>query len=127
MRTRSSEWPELPYREWRDTLDTLHMFTQIVGEIRLELAPDEPQWAQVPLYLTARGLSTSAMPWAEGTVDIEFDLIDHQLVIRASHGVVTRVPLANRSVADFYVEVMADLERVGVNVSIYRLQSSSRI
>src|ERR1700690_2354774 len=119
MRTRSTEWPELAYREWRDTLDTLHMFTQIVGKVRLELAPDEPQWAQVPLYLTARGLSTSAMPWAEGTIDIEFYLIDHPLVIRASHGVVTRIPLAGRSVADFYVEAMAELERLGVHVSIY--------
>jgi len=119
MSTRSNEWPALPYTEWRETLDTLHMFTQIVGKIRLALAPDETQWAQVPLYPTARGLSTSAMPWAEGTVDIEFDLIDHELVIRASHGALARVRLVERSVAEFYTEVMAQLEKLGVHVSIY--------
>src|SRR5258708_33889495 len=119
MSTNSNEWPALPYAEWRDTLDTLHMFTQIVGKVRLALAPDEPQWAQVPLYPTARGLSTSAMPWAEGTIDIEFDLIDHELVIRASHGALARVHLVERSVAEFYSEVMAQLEKLGVHVSIY--------
>jgi hypothetical protein len=119
MSTRSNEWPALSYTEWRETLDTLHMFTQIVGKVRLGLAPDEPQWAQVPLYPTARGLSTSAMPWAEGTIDIEFDLIDHELIMRASHGAVARVSLVERSVADFYAEVMAQLERLGVHVSIY--------
>jgi Family of unknown function (DUF5996) len=119
LTTTSSAWPALPYTEWRDTLDTLHMFTQIVGKVRLALAPDEPQWGQVPLYLTARGLSTSAMPWADGTIDIEFDLVGHELVIRASHGLVKRIPLTDRSVADFYREVMADLDQLGVNVSIY--------
>jgi hypothetical protein len=117
--TRSSEWPALPYGEWRDTLDTLHMFTQIVGKVRLGLAPDEPQWAQVPLYPTARGLSTSAMPWADGTIDMEFDLVDHELVIRASHGAVTRIPLGGRSVASFYRDFMTELDALGVNISIY--------
>src|SRR5260221_13634363 len=98
MSTRSNEWPALPYAEWRDTLDPLHMFTQIVGKVRLDLAPDEPQWAQVPLYPTARGLSTSAMPWADGTIDMEFDLVDHVLVVRGSHGPVVRIALTDRSV-----------------------------
>ncbi len=119
--TRSSTWPVLAYSEWRDTLDTLHMFTQIVGKVRLGLAPDEPEWAQVPLYPTARGLSTSAMPWADGTIDMEFDLIDHELVIRASHGGVSRIPLTDRSVASFYREFMAELETLGVNLSIYTM------
>jgi hypothetical protein len=113
-----SDWPPLPYEPWKETLDTLHMFTQIVGKVRLELAPDEPQWAHVPLYPTARGLWTSAMPWADGSIDMEFDLIDHVLVIRASRGAVVRVPLVDRSVADFYREVMAALDEVGVNVAI---------
>jgi hypothetical protein len=119
MATTSSEWPSLAYTDWRETLDTLHMFTQIVGKVRLALAPDEPQWAQVPLYPTARGLSTSAMPWADGTIDIEFDLIDHVLVIRASHGGLARVALVDHSVAEFYADVMAALDRLGVNISIY--------
>jgi hypothetical protein len=115
----STPWPALPYAEWRDTLDTLHMFTQVVGKIRLTLAPDEPQWGQVPLYPTARGLSTSAMPWANGTIDMEFDLIDHELVIRASHGAVVRLALTDRSVADFYRAVMHELDQLGVHLSIY--------
>jgi hypothetical protein len=108
----------LPYADWRDTLDTLHMFTQIVGKIRLELAPDEPQWAQVPLYPTARGLWTSAMPWADSSIDMEFDLIDHVLVIRGSRGAVARITLADRSVADFYGELMRTLDAMGVHLSI---------
>jgi len=118
---RPTVWPALPYGEWRETLDTLHMFTQIVGKVRLRLAPDEPEWAQVPLYPTARGLSTSAMPWADGTIDMEFDLIDHELVIRASQGGVARIPLAGRSVASFYREFMAELDTLGVNLSIYTM------
>jgi hypothetical protein len=119
--TPPGEWPALPYGEWRDTLDTLHMFTQIVGKVRLALAPDEPQWAQVPLYPTARGLSTSAMPWDDGTIDMEFDLIDHELVVRASHGAVARVSLLEHSVADFYRDVLAELEHLGVHLSIYTM------
>jgi len=115
----SSGWPALPYDEWRDTLDTLHMFTQIVGKVRLALAPDEPQWGQVPLYPTARGLSTSAMPWGDGTIDMEFDLLAHELVLRASHGGLERVALPERSVADFYREVMTALDDLGVHVEIY--------
>src|SRR3954452_5094533 len=114
----SDAWPALPYDGWRDTLDTLHMFTQIVGKIRLALAPDEPGWAQVPLYPTARGLWTSAMPWADGTIDMEFDLLAHQLVMRASDGRGLRLPLTERSVADLYTEVMAALDLLGVNISI---------
>jgi hypothetical protein len=115
----SRGWPALPYHQWRDTLDTLHMFTQVVGKVRLGLAPDEPQWAQVPLYPTARGLSTSAMPWGDGTVDMEFDFVDHELVIRASHGGVVPVSLSGRSVADFYGAVMRALDDLGVHIGIY--------
>jgi Family of unknown function (DUF5996) len=118
---RSAAWPALSYPDWRPTLDTLHMFTQIVGKIRLALAPEEPQWGQVPLYPTARGLSTSAMPWSEGTIDMEFDLIDHELVIRASHGVIVRIVLPDRSVADFYQALMTELDRLGVHVSIWTM------
>jgi hypothetical protein len=95
------------------------MFTQVAGKIRLALAPEEPQWAQVPLYPTARGLSTSAMPWQDGSLDIEFDLLAHELVIRTSPGAVVRIPLTDRSVARFYADVMSALEKLGVNVSIW--------
>jgi hypothetical protein len=112
-------WPALPYAEWKDTLDTLHMFTQVVGKVRLALAPDEPQWAQVPLYVTARGLSTSSMPWDDTALDIEFDFVDHELVVRTSPGEVVRIALPGHSVAEFYREVMASLEKLGVNVAIW--------
>ena len=74
------EWPALPYDEWRDTRDTLHMCTQVIGKLRLALSPFEPQWAHVPLYLTARGLTTSPVPSGLRTFDAEFDLVAHQLV-----------------------------------------------
>src|SRR5262249_31162349 len=78
------KWQALPYAEWRDTLDTLHMYTQVVGKLRLALSPFEPQWANVPLYLTARGLTTSPVPHGLRTFDTEFDLIGHELVLRTS-------------------------------------------
>jgi hypothetical protein len=111
-------WPALPYADWRDTLDTLHMYTQIVGKIRLALSPFEPQWANVPLYLTARGLTTSPVPDGLRTFDIEFDLIGHELVLRTSDGGVERLALRPRAVADFYGDVMDALTRLGVDVEI---------
>ena len=75
-------WPALPYDDWRDTRDTLHMYTQVVGKVRLALSPFEPEWANVPLYVTARGLTTSPVPDALRTFDVEFDFVDHRLVLR---------------------------------------------
>ena len=75
------DWPVLPYEDWRDTRDTLHMYTQVVGKIRLALSPFEPQWANVPLYVTARGLTTSTVPDGLRTFDVEFDLVDHRLIV----------------------------------------------
>jgi Family of unknown function (DUF5996) len=112
------EWPALPYADWRDTLDTLHMYTQVVGKIRLALSPFEPQWANVPLYVTARGLTTSPVPYGLRTFDIEFDLVGHELVLRTSDGGIERLPLRPRSVADFYRDVMNTLGRLGVDVEI---------
>ncbi len=111
------DWPALPYGDWRETRDTLHMYTQVVGKLRLALSPFEPQWANVPLYVTARGLTTSPIPVGLRTFDAEFDLIDHVLVIRASDGHVERRPLGG-AVADFYRDVMSALARIGVDVSI---------
>ncbi len=111
------EWPALPYNEWRATRDTLHMYTQVVGKLRLALSPFEPEWANVPLYVTARGLWTSPMPVGLRTIDVEFDLVDHLLIIRGSDGHLERRPLGG-AVADFYRDVMAVLGRMDVDVAI---------
>ena len=112
------DWPALPYDDWRDTRDTLHMYTQIVGKIRLALSPFEPQWANVPLYVTARGLTTSTVPDGLRTFDVEFDLVDHRLIVRASDGGIEELPLRARAVADFYEDVMGALGRLGIDVTI---------
>jgi Family of unknown function (DUF5996) len=116
------EWPALPYQEWRETRDTLHMYTQVVGKIRLALSPFEPDWANVPLYVSARGLTTSPIPVGLRTIDAEFDFADHALVIRSSDGAIERRPLGG-SVADFYTDVMSALRRMNVDVQISTLPS----
>jgi len=118
----AAEWPALPYEEWRATRETLHMYAQVLGKLRLELSPFEPEWANVPLYVTARGLTTSPMPVGLRTVDAELDLIDHVLVIRTNDGGVHRRPLGG-AVADFYDGVMAALKRLGMDVRISVLPS----
>lgn len=112
-----SEWPALPYEDWRRTLETLHMYTQIVGKLRLALSPPEPQWAHVPLYVTARGLSTSTVPAGLRAFDAELDLLAHELVLRTSDGAVQRRPLGG-DVAGFYRDVMLLLELLDVRVVI---------
>ena len=92
-------WPELPYGAWKDTL---HMNLQIVGKVRLSLTPFEPQWANVPLYLTARGLTTTPMESGAGLIfQLDVDLIDHHVAIQTVRGEKRRVPLTARPVADF--------------------------
>ena len=78
MTVARGDWPELPYEAWRPTRDTLHMYLQVIGKVRLALAPMEPQWAHVPLYVTARGLNTSPLPHAAGVFDIDVDLVDQR-------------------------------------------------
>ena len=112
------EWPALSYDEWRPTRDTLHMYTQVVGKIRLALSPFEPEWANVPLYITARGLTTSPVPFGLRAFDIEFDFVDHQLVVRASDGGIERLSLRAQAVADFYAELIDALGRLGFDVTI---------
>ena len=113
-------WPALPYEDWRATCETLHRWTQIVGKVRLALAPMENHWWQVPLYVTARGLTTSPMPYGGRALQIDFDLLDHRLLLYESGGQRAEVPLVARSVADFYAEVMARLAGIGTPVSIHR-------
>ena len=111
-------WPELPLSEWQDTYATLHMWTQIVGKTRLALAPMENHWWQIALYLTPRGLTTSAIPYGERSFAIDFDFIDHMLWLRTSDGATRAVALFARSVADFYVEYMAVLRTLGFEIAL---------
>jgi hypothetical protein len=114
-------WPALPLDAWQDTRDTLHMWTQIVGKVRLALSPLINHWWEVPLYVSARGLTTSAIPYRSGVFEAEFDFLDHNLVIRTSEGPIRVIPLVPRSVADFYKEFMGALASLGIEVKIWRM------
>lgn len=111
-------WPGLPLEEWKDTYATLHMWTQIVGKIRLVQSPPVNHWWQVPLYVTPRGLTTSSMPYKTRAFQIDFDFINHQLLINTSDGKTKTIALAPRSVADFYSELMATLRALDIEVKI---------
>ena len=97
----NNTWPSLVLEEWQDTLDTLHMWTQIVGKIRLKQTALVNHWWNAPLYVSARGLTTSPMPYDDRIFEIEFDFIDHQLRIDCSDGALTTLALRPQSVADF--------------------------
>jgi hypothetical protein len=117
-------WPELPYGAWKDTLDTLHMKLQIIGKVRLALTPFEPQWANVPLYLTARGLTTTPMESGAGLIfQLDVDLIDHHVAIETVRGEIRRVPLTARPVADFYADFMSNLGALGIEASFRPIPS----
>ena len=111
-------WPPLVWNEWAATADTLHMWTQIVGKTRLALTPLQNHWWNVPLYVTARGLGTSAMPWGDDALDIEFDFVTHALHFRMSSGQEREMKLRPRTVADFYKEYLDTLASLGVEVKI---------
>ncbi len=111
-------WPELPYPAWRETALTLQLWTQIVGKIRLRLSPWLNHGWQVPLYVSARGLTTSPIPIGHEILEIEFDFIAHRLTLRTSRGEERSLPLKPRSVADFYRETFRLLNELGVSISI---------
>ena len=121
MTETAEAWPSLPFAAWRDTCATLHLWTQVVGKIRLAQAPLVNHWWQVPLYVTARGLTTSPMPSGTRTFQIDFDFVDHRLVIAVSDGATAVLTLEPRSVADFHREVMARLASLGVPVKIWSM------
>lgn len=115
----SGKWPELRLADWAPTAATLHMWTQIAGKIRMALTPAVNHWWHVPLYVSARGLRTSAIPYGGRDFEMEFDFLDHNLAIRLCDGATKHVPLYARSVAEFYAEVMAVLRSAGIEVKIW--------
>ena len=118
----SSEcWPQIRLADWKDTCTTLHMWTQIVGKIRLELTPRLNHWWNVPLYVSPRGLTTSIIPYGTRQFEMEFDFVENQLVIRTSDPETASVALAPRSVADFYQDVMAKLRSLGIDIQIWKM------
>ena len=114
-------WPSLPLESWEDTRATLHMWTQIVGKVRLALTPLVNHWWNVPLYVSARGLTTSSMSYERMVIELEFDFVDHQLVLKKDDGLVKKLSLAPRSVADFYEEFMSMLQAEGIRVRIWKM------
>jgi hypothetical protein len=116
---RDLTWPTLPLVEWKETFATLHMWTQIVGKVRMALSPHLNHWWEVPLYVSAVGLTTSPIPYGAGIFEIEFDFIDHRLDILTSWGERRSMWLASRSVADFYHEFMEMLQSLGIKVLIW--------
>jgi hypothetical protein len=114
-------WPSLPLDSWKDTYATLHMWTQIVGKVRLALTPLVNHWWNVPLYVTARGLTTSLIPYGERSFELRFDFLKHQLVLETSGGALKALPLAAQSVADFYQEFMGMLRDQDIRVKIWRM------
>ncbi len=119
-------WPALPYMEWKDTCETLHLWTQIVGKVKLALCPPENHWWHVTFSVTPRGLGTGPIPWVgprSRIFEIQFDFIDHELLILASDGARKTIPLVPRSVASFYREFMECLAALGIGVRINPLPS----
>jgi hypothetical protein len=112
------DWPELPLDAWQETLDTLHMWTQIVGKVKLELTPFLNEWWNVAFTVTARGLTTGPIPAGSRIFEIDFDFIDHALTVQTSDGEVKTLPLFPRSVASLFTELMATLEALGIAVTI---------
>jgi len=114
----NQELPSLPLAEWADTRITLHLFLQIVGKIRMRLSPPVNHWWHIPFYVSSRGLTTGPIPEPRGTFTMEFDLLDHDLVLRTSHGETRKIPLAGTAVAGFYAQVTGHLEELGIPVRI---------
>lgn len=116
----ANPWPELPLAEWQDTYKTLHMWTQIVGKIRLGLAPLQNHWWNCALYVNTRGLTTSPIPYNGNGFELQFDFFDHQLALRTSSGEKSAIALAPKSVAAFYRETFDMLRAAGIEAKINR-------
>lgn len=115
----AQRWPVLHYDDWKDTLHTLHLWTQIAGKIRLKLEPFANHWWNVPLYVSARGLTTSVMPYPGGrNFELTFDFVRHELLIEGCDGEMARLPLKPMSVQAFYEDVMLALDELNLSVRI---------
>lgn len=112
-------WPALPLAQWRETCETVHMYSQIIGKMRLALSPNEPEWAHVTLYVTPRGLTTGPIPFRERSFQVDFDFVDHKLDIAVSDGQVRSIPLVARSVAEFYRLVLDALREMQIAVRLW--------
>jgi len=121
MAVSSAAWPALPLTAWQDTYATFHRWTQIVGKVRLALAPMVNHWWQTTLYVTARGLTTLPVPYGTRTLQVDFDLLEHRLLLQTSDGATRSLPLEPRSVAGFYHDFMAALGTLGVDVKIWTM------
>ena len=121
MSTTEALWPELPYRNWRDTAVTLQLWTQVVGKIRLALTPWLNHSWHVPLYVTSCGLGTLAVPAGREILEMEFDFIAHRLRMRTSRGAERVLLLAPQTVAEFYRQLLSQLRELGVEVSIHEM------
>jgi hypothetical protein len=114
-------WPDLPLAAWLDTYATLHMWTQVVGKVRLALTPLINHWWEVALYVNARGLTTSPIPYGDRIFEVQFDFIAHQLIIQTSWGLSKALVLRPQSVAAFYSEFMTALHSLGIDVKIWTM------
>jgi hypothetical protein len=114
-----SQWPAIPFDDWCETRETLHRYAQIVGKIQLGLTPRVNHFWNVTLRVTAHGLATTALLYKDMTFDLELDLLHHELVIRTSAGPSRTVPLGDHSVADFYREVFASLDALGIHIHVW--------
>ena len=118
----AARWPAIPVAGWQDTRDTFQLYTQVIGKVRLANEPRSNHWWNTPLYLTARGLTTSLMPHPSGTeLQIDLDLVDHRLDVTTTVGGGASLDLVPRSVADFYAEVMGLLDGLGVPTPIWTM------
>ena len=117
----SDAWPALPLSEWADTYATLHLWTQVVGKVRLALSPRVNHWWEVPLYVSARGLTTSPIPYPKGVFEIQFDFIDHRLDLTTSNGEIKHMRLEPRTVADFHADLMSTLRALGIVAHVWTM------
>lgn len=122
-RSSAADWPDIPYLAWRDTCQTLHLMTQVIGKIRLEQTPWVNHSWHVPLYVTSRGLGTSPIAHGARSFEIDFDFVDHRLDLRTADGERRSLDLVPRAVADFYAAVIALLRDLDLPVSIHRVPS----
>lgn len=112
-------WPELPWTEWQPTISTVHMWTQVVGKVRMALAPPLNHWWHITLYVSSRGMTTSPIPYANREFQVDFDFVDHRLLVADTAGASFTMALEPKSVARFYREFMDGLHGLGIDVRIW--------